>query len=131
MRIDATLGKLITGLQYSAIEHLNSGTVRNQIGLGLTGLLVGNHDLTLFLGILNGSNTAKLCDDCKTLRLSCFKKLLYTGKTLCDIVTGNTTGMEGTHRKLCTGFTDRLCCNDTDSFTDLNSLIGICAMFAP
>ena len=32
--------------------------------------------------------------------------------------------MEGTHRKLCTGLTDRLSCYDTYCFTDLNSLAG-------
>ena len=67
---------------------------------------------------------ANLCDDRKSLRLSCLKKLLDTGKTLCDISAGNTAGMEGTHGQLCTRLTDRLCCDDTDSLTDLYSLAG-------
>ena len=38
---------------------------------------------------------------------------------MCDIAAGNTTGMESTHGKLCTWFTDRLRSNNTNSFTNL------------
>ena len=74
------------------------------------------------LGIINSGNTLDLSDNSKTLWLSRLEKLLHTRKTLCDITTGNTTGMECTHGQLCTGLTDGLGSNNTDSLTDLNGL---------
>src|SRR5699024_1128616 len=63
-----------------------------------------------------------LRDDRKTLRLSRLEELLDTRKTLCDIAAGNTSGMEGTHGKLCTRLTDGLCRDNSDSLSDLNAL---------
>lgn len=52
---------------------------------------------------------------------SCFEQFFNTWKTLCDIfVTGNPTGVECTHCKLCTRFTDRLSSDDTNCFTNFN-----------
>ena len=124
MRIYTTFGKFITGLQYRTVCDLDTGSVRDQVSLGLSVFRIGNDNFTLLLGILNRSYAAKFCNNCKSLRLTCFKKLLDTGKTLCDIITGNTTGMEGTHGQLCTGFTDGLCCNNTNCFTNLNRFTG-------
>src|SRR5699024_3517104 len=50
------------------------------------------------------------------------KKLLHTGKTLCDIAAGNTASMEGTHGQLCTGLTDRLSRDDTYGLAHLYRL---------
>ena len=52
------------------------------------------------------------------------KQLLYTGKTLGDIVAGHTAGMEGTHGQLCTRLTDGLCRDDTDGLAHLHRLAG-------
>ena len=54
------------------------------------------------------SYTAFVMDMSKrTNILSLFKKLLYTGKTLCNIgLRSNTTGVERSHCKLSTRFTD-------------------------
>ena len=38
MGIHATFGQLITGLQNSAVHDLDTGTVRDQVSLGITGL---------------------------------------------------------------------------------------------
>ena len=54
------------------------------------------------------------------LRLTCFEQFFDTRKTLGDIVTGNTAGVERTHGELCTRFTDGLSSDDTNCFTDFN-----------
>ena len=72
---------------------------------GGTGRSSQYDDFTLLLGILNGSNAAELCNNCKSLWLTCLENFLYTRKTLCNIVTGYTTGMECSHGKLCTRLT--------------------------
>src|SRR5699024_10284549 len=66
--------------------------------------------------------SCKLCDDGKTLRLSGLEKLLHTRKTLCDVVSGHTAGVEGTHGQLCTRLTDGLSRDDADCLTYLNRL---------
>ena len=121
MRVNTTFCQFVAGFQYLSVHNLDSGTIGDQISFGLTGFIIGNDNLTFFLGILNDRNPSELSDNRKSFGLSGLKKLLNTGKTLCDIITGNTAGMEGTHGKLCTGLTDRLCSDDTYCFTYLNS----------
>ena len=121
MWIYTTFCQFITGLQYLSVCNLDTRSIRNQISLGISVLRIGNNDLTFFLGIIDNCNTRDLCNDSKTFRFSCLKKLLNSRKTLCDISTGYTTTMECTHGKLCTRLTDRLCCNNTNRFTNLNS----------
>ena len=86
--------------------------------------VIGNDDLALLLCILDGNGTAELCDDRKTLRLTCLKQLLYSGKTLCDISAGHTAGMEGTHGQLGTRLTDGLSRDNADCLTNLYRLAG-------
>ncbi len=124
VRIHTTLCQLVAGLQYRPVLNLDPGTVWDQICLGFPGLIVRYDNFSLLLGIVDIRDTGKLRDDCKTLRLSRLKELLDTGKTLCDVVTGNTSRMEGSHGKLCTRLSDRLCRDDTDSLSDLYRLSG-------
>ena len=119
MWIYRTFCQFITCFKYLSILNLNTGAIRNQVSLGVSIFVVCNNDFTFLLSIFNGSNTFDFCDNRKTFWLSCFKKLLDTRKTLCNISTGNTTVMEGTHGQLCTRFTDRLSSNDTYRFTNL------------
>ena len=124
VRVYTTFGQFITGLQYLAVDNLDTGTVRNQICLGFTSLFVGNYHFTLLLGITDLSLAAKFSNDCKSLRLSGLEQLLDTGKTLSDIVTCDTTTVEGSHGQLGTGLTDRLCSDDTNCFTYLYGFTG-------
>ena len=50
------------------------------------------------------------------LRASCLEDFFDSGKTLSDIAAGDTAGVERSHGKLCTGFTDGLSRDDTDGF---------------
>ena len=122
MRIDTTLGQLITGLNHLLVLNLDSGTVRNQIGLGVACFCIGNNNLTFLLCIFNIYHAAELGNDSKSLRLTGLKKLLDTRKTLCNIAACNTARMEGTHGQLSTWLTDRLCSNNTNCLTNLNRL---------
>lgn len=65
--------------------------------------------------ILDLSVAFDLCDDGMMLRLACLEELFDTRKTLGDIVTGNTAGVERTHRELRARLADGLCGNRTDS----------------
>ena len=122
MGVDASFCQLIAGFQHLAVQYLDSGSVRDQIGLGIAGLIVGYRNLALLLGILNLHHAAKLGNDGKTLWLTGLKKLLHTGKTLCDVAAGHAARMERTHGKLCTRLTDGLCRDDTDSLAHLYRL---------
>ena len=130
MWVYATFSQLITGFKDLAFHNFNSGSVRDQIGLGIAAFHISNSNFTFLLSILNVYYTAEFSDDSKTLWLTCLKKLLNSRKTLCDIAAGNTTGMECTHGQLCTRLTDRLSCDDTNCFTNLYRLSGchVCAV---
>ena len=122
--VDRTFCQLIAGLNGRVVQYLDTGSVRNRIVLGFTGLIIGDNDFTALLVILDADLTAELGDDGKSLGLSGLEQLLDTGKTLCDIAAGDTAGMEGTHGQLGTGLTDRLGGNDADRLTDLDHFTG-------
>lgn len=48
MRVNATFCQLVAGLQNLAVHNLDSGSVRDQIGFGFSGFIVGNDNLTFF-----------------------------------------------------------------------------------
>ena len=119
-----TFCQLIAGFKHLSVLNLDPGAVWDQVRLGFSCLIVGHNNLTLLLRIAQNRRSRKFRNDRKTLRLSGLKQLLDTGKTLCDIVTGHASGMEGTHGKLCSRFSDRLRRNDADSLTDLDRFSG-------
>ena len=122
MRIYGTFCQFVTGLQYGSIHNFNAGTIWNQVCLGFPGFLIRYNNLTFLFRVFNRCNAAKLCNNCKTFRFSCFKQLLYTRKPLCNIVSRNAAGVERTHRKLRTRFTDRLCGDNANSLAYLHRL---------
>ena len=59
------------------------------------------------------------------LRATCFEEFLNTRQTLGNIgCRGRTTGVEGTHRQLGTGLTNRLGSDNTDGLADIHLLAG-------
>ncbi len=124
MRVHATFGQLVSGLQFLTIYDFDPRTVWNEIRLRLSIHIVSNDHFSLLFRIAECHFAAKLGDDRQTFRFSRLKKLLDTGKTLCNIVSCHTAGMECTHRKLRTRLTDRLCRDDADCLTDLNRFAG-------
>ena len=73
-----------------------------------------------------GNFTVNLGNNRNTLRSSCFKQFLNSGKTLSDItvLVRNTAGMEVTHCQLSTRFTDSLSSHDTDCFAFFDEVAG-------
>ncbi len=124
MRVHTTFGQLVARLNHLVFNHLDAGAIRNQVCLRFRCFRVSYDYLTLFLSIADIDGTAKLRNNRKSLRLPCLKKLLDTRKTLCDIITRHTAGMEGSHGKLCTRLTDRLRGNNTDCLTNLDRRTG-------
>ena len=71
----------------------------------------------------NNSLTAFSCDSTQFVNLHT-TILRNSIITLSGSTTSDTTGVEGTQGKLCTGFADSLCSNHADSLTALNHLTG-------
>ena len=124
MRIYASFCQLVAGFQHLPIQHLDTGTIRNQICLGFTCLIIGNNYFTFFLGVTQLRLAAKLSDNGKTFGFPGLKKFLHTGKTLCDVITGHTTCMERSHRQLSTRLANGLGRNDSHRFSHLHRLTG-------
>ena len=77
---------------------------------------------SIFLGLFDGNGAGYFGKHRHFLGLACLEKLLDTGKTLSDVVARNAAGVEGTHRKLSTGFADGLCGNDADGLARIDGL---------
>ena len=122
MWIYTTFCKLVTCFEDFALCYFYTRTIRDKICSLIFKFVICYNNFTLLLCITDRNSTTNLCDNCKSFWLTSLKKLLDTRKTLCNIISGNTTTMECTHSKLCTRLTDRLCCYDTNCFTDLNRL---------
>ena len=125
MRVDGTFGKECAGFNVVALFNFGVASVSDEIFAFFTGFFVEDNDMAVFLDLIDSDVAFDLCDDSFTLRSSCLKEFFNTRKTLGNIFCGSdTAGMEGTHGKLGTGFTDGLCGDNTDSFTDMNRFSG-------
>ena len=77
------------------------------------------------VGLFDRDATVGLGDRRRTLRGTGLEELLHTRQTLGDVVgRGRTTGVEGTHRQLRAGLTDRLGRDDADGLADVDELAG-------
>ena len=119
--VDGTFCQFIACFNYISLHHLEPRPIGDGVALGLS-TFAGHDDLPLLLGVTNRDSAGNFTDNRKALWLSGLKQLLYTGKTLCDIVSCNTACVEGTHGKLGTWFADGLCCNDAHCFANVDQL---------
>ena len=126
MRIERTLCNTGTSVHMTAGFHFQTGTVRNIVLTHLAICVRGHHNLCrIILQHLNGSDGSGFFTDFReTFRLTRFEKFLDSRKTLCDISTRNTTGVEGTHSQLGTRFPDGLRRCNPDGFADFDRLSG-------
>ena len=121
IRVYRTHCKFVTRLNNVTVMNFNTWTVWNCVSLSFTCLVIGNCNFSLTLWFCYSNCTADFWDYSKTLWTSCLEKFLDTRKTLCNIAAWrNTAGVESTHCKLCTRFTDWLCGNNTNCLTDIN-----------
>ena len=82
-------------------------------------------DLLGLVGLLDLDATGGLGDRRPTLGLAGLEQLDHAGQTLRDVVRGgHTTGVEGAHRQLRAGLTDRLGGDDADGLADVDQLAG-------
>ena len=131
VRVDRTLSELVTRHEVHALLNVHACAVRDGI-LARLALARMDRDLAHALArILDLGIAFNLCDDGVMLRLACLEELFDTRKTLGDIVTSDTAGMERTHRELRARLADGLCGNRTDSLADLDlCLVGEVAAVA-
>ena len=120
-----TLGQTLTDLNMVAIVDRHSHTVGDRVLVQLARVVSLDGDFMDIDHLTGGdmSNTADLGHDRGLLGCSRLEELFDTGKTLRNIGTCDTTGVEGSHRQLGTGLTDCLCGDDTDGFTDIDQLV--------
>ena len=76
------------------------------------------------VGLLDRDPAGGLRDRRSPLGTRASKSSTDAGQTLGDVVAGHTTGVEGTHRQLGAGLTDRLGRDDADGLADVDQLAG-------
>ena len=100
--------RLLTG--YSCTSEPSSGVTSDLAGL---------------VGVLDLDPAGGLGDRRPTLGLTRLEELDHARQTLRDVVgRGHTTGVEGPHRQLGAGLTDRLGGDDADRLADVDELAG-------
>ena len=104
LRVDRTFCERIACADNLAFLHQDVGVVRDCVRFCLA-VGTGNRDFTTVVADMDCA--VVLGDDCFTFRVTCFEQFFDTRQTLCDIVVRcDTARVEGSHRELCTGFTD-------------------------
>ena len=85
----------------------------------------GTTTISRFLSVSSmRTRPADLGDRRDALGLAGLEQLDHTRQTVGDVVTGDTTGVEGTHRELRAGLADRLGGDDADRLADVDELAG-------
>ena len=120
VRIQRSSGDVFTGIYLVADLDVDSCSVRNNVYSVLISFLDGNFRLVVLSGFDGDNFTVAFADLSKSLRLTSFKKLFNSRKTLSDVSAGNTAGVEGSHGELSTGFTDGLSSDDTYGLADVD-----------
>ena len=116
--------QLLADLDVVAVGDQQARTLGDRVRVsslpssGVTTMLPG------LLGLLDPHAAVRLGDRGDTLGGTSLEELDDTGQTLGDVVTGHTTGVEGTHRQLGAGLTDGLGGDDADRLTDVDQLAG-------
>src|SRR6478609_6974527 len=122
--VDRPLGQARADRDVLAVLHQQAGPLGDRVGV-LLGAVVGREqDATRLVGLLDGDPARRLGDRGDTLGGARLEQLDDTRQTLGDVVTGHTTGVEGTHRQLGAGLTDGLRGDDADRLTDVDELAG-------
>ena len=104
LRIDATLSEYVARSYLLTVFYFESLTEYEFVFYLVA--LSGSNSQNL-LSVVDSNRTCDICYESLTLRTSCFKQFLYSGQTVGDIARESyTAGVEGSHRKLSTGFTD-------------------------
>src|SRR5699024_3489386 len=107
-----------------AVLDEQAGPLAHRVGVLLTVAVGGQDDAPTLVGLLDLDPAVGLGDRGDTLRGAGLEELDDARQTLGDVVTGHTTGVEGAHRQLGAGLTDRLRGDDADGLADVDQLTG-------
>ena len=125
LRVGRALGQLLADLDVVALADEQARPLADGVLLDLGAVVRGDQDLLGLVGLLDRDPAGGLGDRRTALGLTRLEQLDHTGQTLRDVVgRGHTTGVEGTHRQLRAGLTDRLGGDDADRLADVDELAG-------
>ena len=125
LRVGRALGQLLADLDVVALADEQTRPLADGVLLDLGAVVGRDEDLLGLVGLLDRDPTGGLGDRRTALGLAGLEELDHTGQTLRDVVRrGHTTGVEGTHRQLRAGLTDRLGGDDADGLADVDQLAG-------
>ena len=125
LRVERSREERLAELNVISVCDEQGGTLQDRVRLLFGAVVRHEENTTALLGVLDHDAACGLGDRGRTLRGTCFEELLHAGQTLRDVVSRRgTTGVEGTHRQLGTGLTNRLCRDDADGLADVDALTG-------
>ena len=81
MRIDGSVGNSVAGFNYIAVFNYKLRTVRYEIGSGISVYIIRDNNLALLLIVAELNLSGNFRNNCKSLGLTCLKKLFNTRKT--------------------------------------------------
>src|SRR3954463_10419363 len=125
VRVHRTLGQLLADLDVGAVLDPQPRPARQLVVDDLVGAVVrGDGELAELLAVLDPDRTGQLGDRRLALGHARLEELHHTRQTVGDVLTRDTTGVEGAHRQLGAGLTDRLGGDDADRLADVHQLAG-------
>ena len=112
-------------LDVLAILDEEGRAAKHRVDVRLVTVVGRQDDATAAVGVLDRDAAGGLGDRRRTLRGTRLEQLGDTRQTLRDVIRRcDTTRVEGTHRQLGSGLTDRLGRDDSDGLADVDELAG-------
>src|SRR3954452_5675290 len=124
MRVDRTVDELLPDLDPIALADPQVEPAGHRVGDLLAAVVGDDDNLARLVGVFDPDPAGHLADRRLALGDPGLEQLDNTRQALRDVVTRHTTGVEGTHRQLGAGLTDRLGGDDTDRLADIDQLAG-------
>src|SRR4028118_1049799 len=125
VRVHRTLGELLADLDVGTVLDPQPRPTRQLVVDDLVGAVVrGDGQLAELLAVLDPDAAGQLGDRGLALGAAGPGELHPTRPAVGDVLTRDTTGVEGAHRQLGAGLTDRLGGDDADRLADVDELAG-------
>src|ERR671921_2524132 len=125
VRVHRTLGELLADLDVRAVLDPQPRPARQLVVDDLVGAVVrSDGQLAELLAVLDPDRAGQFGDRRLALGHAGLEELDHTRQTVGDVLTRDTTGVEGAHRQLGAGLTDRLGSDDADRLADVHQLAG-------
>src|SRR4029453_19010672 len=126
VRVDRALGELLPDLDGVAVADQQPGPEPHLVLHGVAAVLRrdGDPPLLLLLVVLDLDGAGDLGDPRLALGTARLEQLHDTRQTVGDVLTSDTTRVEGPHRELCPGLADRLRGHDPHRLADVHDPPG-------